>query len=107
MVLRKSRFGQFYGCTRFPECKGTHGAHPDGKPLGIPADSRTKQARIRAHAAFDELWKDGRMRRPDAYRWMQQAMGLDVDGAHIGKFTIEQCDQLVTLVQQHQEGGRV
>lgn len=46
MLLRESRFGKFYGCTRFPECRGTHGAHPDGRPLGVPANAETKEARV-------------------------------------------------------------
>lgn len=59
----------FYGCVRFPDCLGAHGAHPDGKPLGIPASKETRSARIRAHAAFDKLWQgaDARMNRNQAY----------------------------------------
>jgi ssDNA-binding Zn-finger/Zn-ribbon topoisomerase 1 len=62
MSLRASKFGLFYGCSMFPQCRATHGAHPWGAPLGIPAKRDTKMARIRAHAAFDRLWKEGRMR---------------------------------------------
>lgn len=57
MMLRNSRYGLFWGCSRFPECRSTHGAHPDGRPLGKPATAEVKQARIAAHAAFDRLWK--------------------------------------------------
>ena len=57
MVLRKMakftwRNGQprlAYGCSRFAECRSTHGAHPDGKPLGDPADSEAKIMRMAAH----------------------------------------------------------
>jgi ssDNA-binding Zn-finger/Zn-ribbon topoisomerase 1 len=94
MSLKESRFGPFYGCNRFPQCRATHGAHPDGRPLGIPANKETKQARIRAHDAFDRLWKGGRMTRAQAYGWMQRAMDLSKDEAHIGRFSIEQCEAL-------------
>src|SRR6478752_167673 len=59
MVLREQHAlkRKFYGCSRWPNCDGTHGAHPDGRPLGIPADRRTKKMRIVAHAAFD-AYKD-------------------------------------------------
>lgn len=98
MVLRSSRYGKFYGCTKFPKCRGTHGAHPDGKPLGTPADRETKLARIEAHAAFDALWKDGLLGRKNAYRWMRKAMGLKPDDCHIAKFTKEQCAIAIALV---------
>lgn len=104
MELRPSKFGLFYGCSTYPKCKAAHGAHPDGRPLGIPADKPTKDARIKAHEAFDQLWKSGRMRRGDAYRWLQTVLGLDKDSAHIGRFTIEQCNQLIEAVQKELAG---
>lgn len=103
MVLKPSRYGQFYGCVRWREtgCPGSHGCHPNGTPLGVPADRKTKDARIEAHAAFDTLWKEGGMRRKEAYRWMQQALDLDDDEAHIGNFTAEQCALLIQMVQEY------
>ncbi len=98
MALKNSRFGKFWGCTRYPLCMGTHGAHPDGKPLGVPANAATKQARMRAHAAFDRLWRSGKMSRTDAYRWMQKNMDLTKDEAHIGKFDMAKCAKLEDLV---------
>lgn len=98
MVLRTSKFGLFYGCTQFPACTAAHGAHKDGRPLGIPANKATKDARIKAHAAFDRLWKDKHMKRKEAYVWMQGAMSMTADDAHIGRFTIEQCEQLEAAV---------
>jgi len=91
MRLRPSKYGLFYGCSRYPLCSSAHGAHPDGSPLGIPADKKTKEARIRAHGFFDTLWKEEYMSRGDAYKWMQKKMNLEEDDAHIGKFTFEQC----------------
>lgn len=101
MELRKSSKypTPFYGCSRFPECRGTHGARKDGSPLGTPADKDTKKARIRAHAVFDQIWKKHLTRnRGQAYNWMRQAMGLTHSQAHIGMFTAEQCEELIRLV---------
>jgi ssDNA-binding Zn-finger/Zn-ribbon topoisomerase 1 len=55
MILRYSHkySGPFYGCTTFPTCRGTHGAHADGAPKGIPGNKETKQARIKAHGLGD------------------------------------------------------
>jgi zinc-finger-containing domain len=92
--------GLFYGCTGWPACKGAHGAHPDGRPLGTPADKATKQARIEAHAAFDRLWQgEGkRMSRGEAYRWMRKALDLPPAEVHIGRFSKERCVALVKAV---------
>lgn len=100
MELRESMYGKFWGCTRFPDCKGTHGAHRDsGAPLGVPADKATKQARMAAHAEFDKLWSQGQMDRKEAYSWLMDAMGKSRDDAHIGKFNKEECQRLVSVLK--------
>lgn len=109
MVLRQTekfrwKNGQprkFYGCSRFPACTGSHGAHPNGQPLGIPATKDMKQWRMQAHAAFDRLWDGGTMSKRAAYLWMQTAMSMTKDDAHIGRFTMEQCQRLIALVESH------
>lgn len=93
MVLRGSRYGLFWGCTQFPQCRGTHGAHPDGEPLGIPADKATKRKRIEAHDAFDQIWKSEFMTRGQAYAWLADRMGLPE--VHFGAFNAEQCDEAI------------
>lgn len=90
-----SRFGPFYGCVRFPVCRATHGAHPDGAPLGTPAGTEVKAARIAAHAAFDVLWKDGYLRRKACYARMARALGMTRHECHIGSFGIEECSRVV------------
>lgn len=92
----------FFGCSRWPECDGTHGAHPDGRPLGVPADKETKRARTRAHAAFDRLWKVHGMLRSDAYSWMQHALGLSRDEAHVANFDKDTCARLEAAVDAHE-----
>lgn len=101
MLLRSSKFGLFYGCIEYPKCRAAHGAHPDGTPLGTPADKETKMARIRAHEVFDAIWKRRHMSRSEAYAWMQRTMGLSDADAHIGKFTIDQCEELAELVGEY------
>ena len=90
----------FSGCSTYPRCKATHGAHPDGAPMGIPGDAATKAARIRAHAAFDSLWKgDGAlMNRGAAYGWLEEALALSRGDGHIGRFTVEDCARLEAAV---------
>lgn len=87
--------GQVYVCPDYPRCRGTHRAHKDGTPTGIPADAQTGEARKRAHERFDRLWKSGRVTRPQAYVILRRIMGLSIPEAHIGRFSREQCDQLI------------
>jgi hypothetical protein len=106
MNTMKYRYGsgyvrRFWACPRYPACRSTCGAHPDGRPSSTPADEATRLARVRAHAAFDELWMSGAMSRTAAYRWMQRAMDLTVEAAHIGRMDAAQCTRLIGLV-----GGR-
>ena len=100
MTLRfspKFKGGQwFYGCTRFPNCKGTHGCHQDnGKPLGVPADQETKAWRIKAHDAFDRIWRGKLMTRREAYAWLAQKM--NVEEIHIGESNLPTCVEIERL----------
>lgn len=92
---------KFYGCSRWPKCRATHGAHSDGRPLGFPANKETKLWRMRAHIEFDRLWKSGEMSRNKAYCVMRELMGMTEDEAHIAKFNSEQCRKLVTEVLKY------
>lgn len=99
---------KFWACAKWQQtrCEGIIGAHPDGRPLGIPADNETKGARIRAHAMFDTIWKDAgsnQLSRKGAYAWMRKAMGLTKEQAHIGNFDKTQCEQLVDHVRRRLE----
>ena len=100
MVLRRrAATGSFFwGCSLYPRCTGAHGAHQDGRPLGTPADTETKAWRIKAHEVFDALWQGhGNSARSRAYRWLRKAMRLDQAGCHIGRFTAEQCQEVIAL----------
>lgn len=113
MILRTGSNGLFYGCSQWPKCKATHGAHADGRPLGIPADGETRRARMDAHLMFDQLWQSNQfikrttMSRSAAYRWMQKTLNLTSDEAHIGRFTKEQCATLISAVRVFLENANV
>jgi hypothetical protein len=72
--------------------------HSDGTlPLGRLADVRLRASKRRAHAAFDALWKSGRMKRRDAYRWLATRMGKQPEDCHIGMFGVDECSEVVDL----------
>ena len=66
-------------------------------PMGIPADKATREARQRAHDAFDPIWKSRTLTRWEAYLWLSKKMGLPQDKTHIGMFDAQQCAQVVQL----------
>jgi hypothetical protein len=63
------------------------------------------QARIRAHAAFDPIWKSGEMRRPEAYLWLTRAMGLKRQ-VHIAELDEADCGRVITLCLNRKFQGR-
>lgn len=98
----------FYGCSRWPACDATHGAHPDGRPLGIPADKATKQARTLAHAAFDSLrekrgWVGGHKETHGAYVWLGRKLGIPEteikEKCHVAMFDSATCARVVEICE--------
>jgi hypothetical protein len=65
--------------------------HEGTEPKGRLANARLRAWHIRAHAAFDPIWKTRAMRRSAAYDWLAKAMGLTKDTCHIGLFDVEEC----------------
>ena len=94
---------KFYGCSRFPACRAAHGAHPDGKPMGVPANLETKQARMAAHAAFDAHWQKRGLSKKQAYLFLQDVMGMTAAEAHIANFDKAQCELLVQRIKAQKE----
>lgn len=74
------------------------GCHPHStKTLGILANSELRDAKKRAHLAFDPIWRNKRYTRGQAYKWLAETMGLTREECHIGMFSIRQCTQVVLL----------
>ena len=103
LVPNPKKKGMYYQCVN--GCC-THGAMPNGKPLGVPADKATRAARMKAHRVFDRLWSGpaATMTRRKAYRLMQKLMGLSDHKAHIAMFDAAQCRTLIQRLHEHQKG---
>lgn len=65
-----------------------------------PADDQTRQARHAAHAIFDPLWQRAGLSKGEAYKQLADYMGLTQKQAHIGRFTKEQCEQVLAFCRQ-------
>jgi hypothetical protein len=98
MALMKDRNFVGYRC-RSLDCRGSHASHPDGSPVGTPADARTRKARTLAHEAFDRVWRTKKMTRGRAYAWMRNELGMTEEECHIGSFDVETCRRLVQKVR--------
>jgi len=109
MILRhtnkfKTRDGQprmFYGCSRWPDCTGTHGAHPDGRPFGTPANAALKALRRRTHEAMEQ-WAELNCLDtiPEQYERLKDDFGAEI---HIGECDEAGCRRLL----RYFETGRV
>lgn len=86
---------RFYQCS---PCGAYVGCHPGGdKPLGRLANAELRAAKVRAHAAFDPIWKSGGMNRSKAYAWLAKELGIKPGDCHIGMFTTDMCARVVSV----------
>lgn len=90
------RFKKFWCCHN---CSITHSAHPDGRPVGVPANKETREWRQKAHKAFNKTWQQWGYSQGKAYILMQRLMGMTQQEAHIGNFDKRQCQILIQLLE--------
>ena len=83
---------QFFQCE---PCNAYVGCHDNGHPFGTLANSELRLLRIKAHQAFDPVWKTGRLTRKRAYKWLAKKLG--VDSIHIGQMNSDQCKRTIEL----------
>lgn len=100
-------YGMVYLCR---PCDAYVGVH-DGTdtPLGRLVNRELRRWRNRAHAAFDPLWQQGpyRRRRNDAYAWLAGKMGLTKEETHIAMFDVEQCKQVIQIMDNERRNPNV
>ena len=94
-VYRGKSYGMIWDCRECDAYVGVHKGSSD--PLGRLANKELRVWKMRAHAAFDKLWRDGKMQRREAYRWLSQAMNLRSEETHIGMFDEQQCERVCHL----------
>lgn len=91
----------FYLCGADNAYVGCHGNST--KPLGRLADANLRKMKSAAHAAFDPLWKSGKISRSDAYRILSERLGIKREECHIGMFSPFQCQRVIILSKQLKE----
>lgn len=86
---------RFWACDPCDARCGCHGN--TDQPLGRLANAELRQARMRAHAAFDPIWKRGKKGRSAAYKWLADQLGIEPKDCHIGMFDVETCGRVVSI----------
>lgn len=95
---RRGKFGHFYSCPEYPNCDIIGSFSGFDHKFRI-SDQPTRAARMRAHEAFDQLWKRGHLKRTAAYKWLAAELGIKNAGrdCHIKHFDEETCRRVVVL----------
>lgn len=87
-----------YLCSNWPSCDAYVYAHKkDCRPMGTLANGTLRHKRILAHRALEKLRKERHMDKWAAYLWLQTRLGLDPNHAHIGMFSEQMCDHVISL----------
>jgi len=110
-LYRGRDYGPSWVCSGFPACQSWVGCHPDTDiPLGTIAGPELRAARMRAHAAFDPLWKAKFSRgysksaaRGAGYRWLADALGIKVDDCHMALFDVQACERVIAICAPYLE----
>ena len=85
-------------CSGYPECDSYVGCHTGTLiPMGSVANSELRALRRLTHEVFDHQWETGRISRARAYKEMSKIKGLEP--FHIGEFTKEQCELLISTIK--------
>ncbi len=84
-----------YQCIHHPECSGAHGCHPDGTPLGVPGNSKTRMLRQALHEIFEVKY-------PGPIERVRKKTALWLSGngfpAHIGEMTADECRTAIHII---------
>lgn len=101
-------YGPVWECA---PCQAWVGCHPDGRPLGRLADRSLRQAKMKAHEAFDPMWKakarkeriGAKAARNAGYAWLARQLGIEREDCHIGMFDLAMCNRVVAVCMSARE----
>ncbi|WP_329766084.1 zinc-finger-containing protein [Stenotrophomonas geniculata] len=76
------------------------GCHPGSeRRMGRLATAETRRLKMAAHAAFDPLWKTGRMKRTKAYAWLREQTGLSERDCHMGWMSDDNLRRVIEICE--------
>jgi hypothetical protein len=71
------------------------------EPLGRLANKELREAKMKAHLAFDPIWKEKSMKRKEAYAWLAKKLGIPAEECHIGMFDVDMCREVVIVMSDY------
>ena len=73
LVIKENWRGLYWCCPNSLVCQVSHGAHPDGSPLGIPATRYVRRLRVELHALLQTQWdQSDKQQRKEMYIWLRE-----------------------------------
>jgi ssDNA-binding Zn-finger/Zn-ribbon topoisomerase 1 len=97
MVLRYSvrRQKSYYLCSN--KCDIYITAHPNGDPVGIPAERVVRELRQHTHSLANKIWEyKNTYQREKMYKWLEKN---SVSG-HIGRMGMEELGEVITKLNK-------
>lgn len=89
---------RFWKC---PDHDAYVGCHPGTEhAMGRMADAATRRLKLDAHAAFDPLWKSGRMKRGQAYGWLAERLGIPKGCCHMGSMSDDNLRRVAAICKE-------
>lgn len=106
-IYKQSYGGMMYLCRDCDAYVGCHKPRPT-EALGRVANKELREAKIQAHAYFDNLWERKMAQglnkyhaRNKAYKWLAGEMGIDRKFCHIGMFDVAECMECVRICRPY------
>jgi len=104
MIGTDTKYGRRCHC---PKAGCTYVWWDNGK-INSPANQAMRDARQRAHKAFDQIWKENHLTRKQCYALLSELLQKKPPATHIGLFGLHDCDRVVDfgrrvmeLLQKH------
>ncbi len=102
LFVPNGKYGPYYACEHYPECRVTHGARKDGSPAGTIGDLETIALRKAAHKKFDALWRNEPNpveARTYWYKWLARKLSIPLHECHMAKFDKSTLRQVIGLME--------
>jgi hypothetical protein len=109
-------YGMIYICK---DCYAYVGVHEGtDTALGRLSNKELRAAKIKAHAAFDQIFRDGLINkiwkeffpntrnRRKAYKWLSKQMNIPEAKCHIGMFDVDECNKVVEICTPYFESKK-
>ena len=94
-----TEYGQWPWAYLCRGCGAHVGIHPfTNIPLGYLANKLEREARKRAKAQFNKIWRGDIEFRNRAYSWLANRMGIPRSECHFGMFDVTQCEQAMVIM---------